>query len=837
MAGIFKPILEASVMASVMICLVLLIRALLARSMRPGVMLMLWGLVLLRLFLPLTLTSPVNLITIPRQSIAIQSDYAPAAAQDFTPAAEGGASAPQMSAVSGSSDTVEPAVKKSADTGGDTANAPAWNISCHIWDVAAAAWVAGILATLLLFARKARICSKHLKLCAPVTDAAVLDMIRRHSDEAGIRTAAAALVCDFVHAPMVYGYFRPRILIPTIFLNMGRGSLGAILLHEVIHIRRRDILKNYIWLVAKALHWFNPLVWLAFELYEDDIELCRDYNVAYMLNTDGAFVYSMSLLEAARLSRRTAYPPSQAAALFESTGSLKTRIFRLMKPVKHKKTAAILSVLLALVMTVTCFTTACQPTPVTPPVPNKNVDIVEQVVDANKEENKPKLSEYKQAVDEQIKALGSHLDMEMQPNKQVKIVVNADIVSPGNIKIPVMRLKPKNFSKEQFEAFVKYLTNGEPLYYQTFNKQTGEMFSKEEMTAIIARIKGLLNNKDLPGNTRSAWKSRIREMENAYDGAPTQSEEKLYDGTLTVTQSAEEDSDGTITYYDSGSYTDLKCYLGKDRAAYINLIQSEKEASTQMVFDNGNYGFGYNTFKPYDGADAERLNMTYEEAKAKAEEFVRAMDGEDTNMLMHSSSIGYDLGTITNYTKETSPQCYSFSFARSYNGFVLKPVGHLWGTLDMQKDPEAYAKRVSPESMFVTIDDEGICSTGWLNQTEYIETVTEDTPLLDFNTVVDNFEQYCKQKFTWIPDDDTTPHGLTVSFNVKRVEMNLMAIPEKDNLENLVTVPVWDFIADEEFDDKEAVDVEGFALEGEKDISIVTVNAINGTIINREQGY
>lgn len=835
MAGIFKPILEASVMASVMICLVLLIRALLAKSMRPGVMLMLWGLVLLRLFLPLTLTSPVNLITIPLQSTAIQSDYAPAAAQGFTPAAEGGASAPQMSAVSGSSDTVEPAVRKSADTGGDTANAPAWNISCHIWDVAAAAWVAGILATLLLFARKARIFSKHLKLCAPVTDAAVLDMIRRHSDEAGIRTAAAALVCDFVHVPMVYGYFRPRILIPTIFLNMGRGSLGAILLHEVIHIRRRDILKNYIWLVAKALHWFNPLVWLAFELYEDDIELCRDYNVAYMLNTDGAFVYSMSLLEAARLSRRTAYPPSQAAALFESTGSLKTRIFRLMKPVKHKKTAAILSVLLALVMTVTCFTTACQPTPVTPPVPNKNVDIVEQVVEANKEENKPKLSEYKQAVDEQIKALGSHLDMEMQPNKQVKIIVNADIVSPGNIKIPVMRLKPKNFSKEQSEAFVKYLTNGKPLYYRDMGKS---FMSKEEMLNVVTSIKELLNNKDLPGNIRSPWKSRIKEMEgDEYTSAISRADEKPYDGTFTVARKSKTNSDGSVTYYDNGSYLDLKCYMGKNRAAWLKVMQPTNKTNSYMSFDNSNYGFGYNTFEPYDGADAERLNMTYEEAKAKAEEFVRAMDGEDTNMVMYSSSIGYDLGTITNYTKDTSPQCYSFSFARSYNGFVLKRVGYLWGTLDTQKDRDAYARQVSPESMSVMMDDEGIYEVYWHGQTEYIETVTEDTPLLDFNTVVDNFEQYCKQKFTWIPDDDTTPHGLTVSFNVKRVEMNLMAIPEKDNLENLVTVPVWDFIADEEFDDKEAVDVEGFALEGEKDISIVTVNAINGTIINREQGY
>jgi hypothetical protein len=252
-----------------------------------------------------------------------------------------------------------------------------------------------------------------------------------------------------------------------------------------------------------------------------------------------------------------------------------------------------------------------------------------------------------------------------------------------------------------------------------------------------------------------------------------------------------------------------------------------------MFFDNGNYGFGYNTSEPYTGVDAVRIDMTYEQAKAKAEEFVRSIDGEDTNMMMYASGIGYDIGTISNNTKETSPQCYFFNFARSYNGILSKPVYYLWGA---SQDVD-YNRQVQPESMSVTIDNDGICMAACQNQTEYIDTVTEDTPLLDFNTVVDTFGQYCKEKFTWIPDNDTTPHGLSVSLNVKRVELNLMAIPEKDNLENYITVPVWDFIADEEFADKEEVDQEGNTLEGQKDISIVTINAINGTIIDREQGY
>jgi hypothetical protein len=98
------------------------------------------------------------------------------------------------------------------------------------------------------------------------------------------------------------------------------------------------------------------------------------------------------------------------------------------------------------------------------------------------------------------------------------------------------------------------------------------------------------------------------------------------------------------------------------------------------------------------------------------------------------------------------------------------------------------------------------------------------------------FENYCKIKFSWAPPYEDMPKDAGATFNVKRIELNLMAIPEKDNLENYITVPVWDFIADQEYEEV-YIDQEGYAVEGDKDISIITINAINGTVINREQGY
>jgi hypothetical protein len=59
---------------------------------------------------------------------------------------------------------------------------------------------------------------------------------------------------------------------------------------------------------------------------------------------------------------------------------------------------------------------------------------------------------------------------------------------------------------------------------------------------------------------------------------------------------------------------------------------------------------------------------------------------------------------------------------------------------------------------------------------------------------------------------------------------------EKDNLDNYIMIPVWDFVGDQEYND-EIITQEGEPLRGQKNVAILTINAIDGTVIDREQGY
>ncbi len=466
---------------------------------------------------------------------------------------------------------------------------------------------------------------------------------------------------------------------------------------------------------------------------------------------------------------------------------------------------------------------ACQPTPEQPVIVNKNANLVEDVLAAAGENNETALEEDKQVIAEQIKQVNGHLNMEIKPGDSVTINVDADIVAPDYDQIPLIRVRPKNFSKEQFDAFTSYLTGGKPLY--SFPEDpTVDRFTKEEITDMLTQIQACLADSSLPKDTRSAWEYRANDFKKSLSNAMSQADEKPYDGELTPVED-------NRTF---NSITSVKCYMGKSRAAWLSLWQTPGGNETQLQFDNNDYITAYNTFEPYEGTDAPRLKMTYEEAKAMVMDLVHVADGEDSNLVIYDSSIMYQIGTLPGYTMETSPQAYGFDLARCYNGVVVKPVSCLSGfseTVD-------YGKRVSPETMMVVVDDSGIVEAYWQNCTEYIEDVADDVPLKDFDAIRNIFEDYCRYKFTWTYRNDALVSDTTpaVTLSVKKVEMNVMVIPEKDNLDNYITVPVWDFIADMTLEG-DGMSQEGSIYEGQQNMSILTINAINGTVIDREQGY
>ena len=818
MNAVLSFLIENLILFALLFAGVWLIKRIFAKQLSAAMHYLLWGVVMLRLLIPVGLPSelsPLNLLS--------RAD-APAAVQTM-PQEQSAESSRQLPAYSEPNKVTsgEPEPQTAVGVNSHTVDK---TVSVHPFDidwtlVILIVWAGGALGFGLWLA----VGTTRLKKLAQGAEppAHMLALFESCRKQMCIQKQIRLVLQAHLPVPAITGVRSPVLLLPASLLNeQDEEKLRHIFFHELSHYKRGDIIVTYLLNGLNALYWYNPLVWLAVRLVNRDMETACDATVLAHLGLEKRQSYIETVIEFGGNSHGRRFMP--ALCMNDGRMKMKSRIKGMFLRSKTKAAVKIPVVAAAFVLAFVCLTTACQPTPEEPVIVNKNADIVEDVLAAADEQSESALEEDKQVIAEQIKKVNGHLDMEITPGDSVTIKVNADIVAPEYDQIPLVRVRPENVSTEKFNKFADYLTGGLPLYVETWDNKNGNSRSKEEITAQLALIKSYLAKDDLPKNLRDAWERRADDLQQCFDTAISQADERPYDGT-------------PIPAENNGSYstiTSLKCYMGRDVAAMLNLMQSYEGNETSAVFFNTDSVSAYNTFETYEGADASRIQMTYEEAKAKVMDFVHTVDGEDSNLVIYDSSIAYQIGTLPNYTMETSPQAYAFALARCYNGIAVKPVGYLFSF----NETADYSKRVLPEMMYVQIDDSGIVQATWSGYTEYVEDVSNDVPLMDFDSIRDIFEDYCRYKFAWTYRNDALVGDTTppVTLNVKKIELNVMVTPEKDNLDRYITVPVWDFIADMTLEG-DGMSQDGFVDEGQKNVSILTINAINGSVIDRNMGY
>lgn len=113
-------------------------------------------------------------------------------------------------------------------------------------------------------------------------------------------------LADDIDSPFVMGLIRPKIYLPS---ELEQREQPYIILHEQYHIRRLDHIVKALAFVALCIHWFNPLVWVAFVLSGKDMEMSCDEAVVRKLGTEIRADYTASLLSLATGKRIIAGMP------------------------------------------------------------------------------------------------------------------------------------------------------------------------------------------------------------------------------------------------------------------------------------------------------------------------------------------------------------------------------------------------------------------------------------------------------------------------------------------------------------------------------------------------
>lgn len=272
-------LLQASLRGSVLILAVLALRILLRRLPKRGLCL-LWTAVWLRLALPFALRSRFSLL--PARLFA-----------DIGAATLSQVQATTISQTEG--------ISSGAAVSASTAVPIDWALII---------WIAGL--TVLLISALVR----YLLLKHRVREAIPWRTLCAATNSVSLPVTCAVgnrlWLCDWVESPFVLGLFRPRIYLPS---GVEESDISWIAAHEEAHLRRGDPWRKLIAFLLTAIYWFQPLVWVAFFLYQRDLELACDEQAVRGYDSDARNAYVGALLRASVPNRRVwAFPTGFGSA-------------------------------------------------------------------------------------------------------------------------------------------------------------------------------------------------------------------------------------------------------------------------------------------------------------------------------------------------------------------------------------------------------------------------------------------------------------------------------------------------------------------------------------------
>ena len=174
----------------------------------------------------------------------------------------------------------------------------------------------------------------------------------------GIHTIVGLIPSSQIKTPALFGFVRPRLLLPMEMLEKTSSEeLRYIFLHELAHLKRHDIYLGWLTSLLQILHWFNPLVWLAFFRMRSDRELSCDALVLSRTGTDESQEYGQAIVGLVRRFSRSQPLPAMAGIL-ENKSQLKRRIAMIAQFKKSSYQWSPLAVILILALGLVSFSFA-----------------------------------------------------------------------------------------------------------------------------------------------------------------------------------------------------------------------------------------------------------------------------------------------------------------------------------------------------------------------------------------------------------------------------------------------------------------------------------------------
>ena len=417
---------------------------------------------------------------------------------------------------------------------------------------------------------------------------------------------------------------------------------------------------------------------------------------------------------------------------------------------------------------------------------------------------------------------------------RLNAVINANVEIPEESTFPVYLIRQRTFTQENADKIMAVLLGDAELYAET-NVRT-----KEFIQQIIDSYAQQLQSGDISDDQRKFYQQQIAALMAEQESAPDSSSltpasrslefiptddllesygERTDDAPLAWTEEAKRRAEA-----DGNNAIVGVSFLAAGKMKLSILNNTETGSSIRFLFAN----------------DEDRINtgtlasFSEDEAKQRAKAYLKEMGVEEADVLNCSAQMNED-GQISSYTVSL---CSHISGTEQKD---ITPAPVYDAIYEQQTAPP-----IKQENIILELSDEGIIGFTWADPYEVVEKSSDNMNLLSFDEIKQLVESMLPMKTLWAypgeeQDEDIIGRRLTID----KISLSYMQVRKKSDLQNRYYIPVWNVIGSMTYQYSDTYDSSGggFIVDengeriGFEDCSVLTINAIDGTVIDRLLGY
>ncbi len=867
--NILSTLLEISVYSAVIFAALMLFKKLNRGKLSPVLSFMLWFILLARLCIPVTLESGLSVFVIP--------DSAPAAAEKQSGPKPGmaevqtaGQSYAQNAQIQSPAPSGQPAQSKNS---GVAPVATTVDIKPHTLLISV--WLTGVALIMAHTAQGAIRLRRVARKKSVSADTRIHRIYAKCLSEFGIGKALPLRVTEEIASPALTALFRPAILLPLNFVEKASDTeLMFTLKHELTHYRRKDHLICMLMRALEAIYWFNPAVWLAAKQMLLDMESACDSMVVSNMANDEKTHYANTVLDMFSGERRPRFAVGMALQSTKDVAERRIRgIFMKQKTKIRIKTGALL---LAAVLFIACFTTACQPVTQDEAAKYAVAEDTEEmeVVDVQEPVNEAAAPETGGDVPQQ--AANERYTGEKKINDVTTLTYDAEVIAPD--KVPTATLSIRDFTSDDVKAFADYFMAGRE-HYQPWPQDKAALTAELDwLKADLERIQN--ENAEFEADTEAFEEGkRISESPEENYGIdssnpnsqryqkyrsnePVVKNYEYYIGKIeeeldsapgeTVKEPATyefaDENIGNVGGVESGQETlmeedmiinQAKVWADNPNGGVSEILSINRSADGWMKAVGGSIFYTRDTYLGMSGEDyagrlkdRSELTLPEEEAVKLATDAVNALvPGMELQSVAMMEDYPIDEnGRFDYFSGEMVPSYYDLNFTRVVEGV---PITFDKYGMNEYLDEDMESSIIS-ESVQVIVDNNGISSFSWNSPYTDIAITEPGAQVVPMDQAMAAFEQQLADRFNsaWFMDPaNESSHPDSIDINVNRIQLGLTRMSDGNGGHKLI--PTWDFFCSAmATNDSEEQTLNLFGPGG-PDESFGTVNALTGETMYR----